>query len=156
MYSNASGEDSDLSYRIIKAGYKIYFEKEALVSHRNILRFLKYLSVQFRHSYWRMKLYRKHSSMIAKDEYGCRKDFVELFLVIALIPCLLLNFEGKFMLTGLVAMFLFVIQLPLSVKVFLEQRDIRYLIFSFVTFTRAFFRVLGGFLGFVTFWIIGR
>jgi len=152
-YCNASGEDSDFSYRIIKAGHKIRFEKDALVSHCNILRFLKYLLIQFRHSYWRMKLYKRHSSMIMKDEYGYWKDFVELFLVIGIALCLLLNFQEKFLVVSLLAVSLFIIQLPLSIRIFLGQKDVRYLMFSFVTFIRAFFRVLGGILGFIAFWI---
>jgi len=152
-YCNASGEDSDLAYRIIKAGHKIYFEKQALVSHHNSLRILKYFAVQFRHSYWRMKLYRKSTSMITRDEYGYWKDFAELFLVAGLAVCLSLN---SFTLSALLAALLFVMQMPLSIKIFLAERDARYLIFSFVTFVRAFVRILGGILGFIAFWIIKR
>lgn len=156
LYWCASGEDSDLSYRIIKAGYKIYFEKKALVSHHNILKFWRYVLVQFRHGYWRIKLYKKNSSMIIKDQYGYWKDFIEVFLVIALIFNLLLNFQNKIFMSVTLISLLFVIQIPLSLKASLEQRDFRYLAFSFVTFTRAFVRVLGGIFGFISFWIIRR
>ncbi len=155
-YYNASGEDSDLAYRIIKKGYKIYFEKDALVSHRSILRVLKYFAVQFRHGYWRMRLYRKNSSMIVRDEYGYWKDFAELFLVISLVACLALNFQNKFEVAALLALILFITQLPLSLKVSLIERDASYLIFSFVTFIRAFVRLSGGIFGFIAFWVIRR
>lgn len=156
LYWRASGEDSDLSYRIIKRGYKIYFEKTALVGHSNILRFWKYIIIQFRHGYWRMKLYKKNSSMIARDQYGYWKDFAEVFLVIALMLNLVLNFRNRIFAASILAIFLFAIQIPLTLKVSLEQKDIRYFMFSFVTFIRAFVRVLGGILGFVSFWIIER
>ena len=38
----------------------------------------------------------------------------------------------------------------------LEQKDIRYMVFSFVTFIRAFVRFLGGMIGFISFCLIKR
>jgi len=156
VYRHASGEDSDLAYRIIKAGYKIYFEKEALVSHSNILRFWRYLLIQFRHGFWRMKLYTKNSPMIIKDEYAYWKDYLEIFLAFALIFCLLLNVPNQFIISALLVIALFSIQVHLPLKIALEQKDIRYLIFSGVAFIRIFVRIAGGILGFVAFWIIRR
>ncbi|MFC1667265.1 glycosyltransferase [Candidatus Omnitrophota bacterium] len=156
LYFNASGEDSDLSYRIIKSGYKIYFAKGALVSHRNILRFWRYILVQFNHGYWRMRLYRKNISMITKDEYGYWKDFAELSLIIALIVSIVIDFQNKSLLIGLLIAPLFAIQLLFPVKLSLEEKDARHLVFSFVTFIRGFARVLGGIVGFVVFWIIRK
>ena len=152
-YCTASGEDSDLSYRIIKAGYRIYFEKETLVNHRSVLKFLKYIRVQFKHGYWRMKLYKKNFTMIARDQYGYWKDFVEVGLVMAFFLSVVLNLKS---ISVLLLFFLFVIQLPLSVKMSLEQKDIRYMVFSFVTFIRAFARFLGGMIGFISFCLIKR
>ncbi len=156
LYCNASGEDTDLSYRIVKRGHKIYFEKEALVGHSSILRSLKYFMVQFRHGYWRMKLYKKNISMVTRDEYGYWKDFLEVFLAMTLMVCLLLDFKTRFMVVSLLAACLFIIQLPLSIRISLKEKDIRYLIFSVLTFIRPFVRILGGILGFIVFWIIRR
>lgn len=153
-FSTASGEDSDLSYRIIKRGYRIYFEKDALVSHHNILKLSKYLATQFRHSFWRMKLYKKNISMVSADEYGYWKDFVEIFLIIALIIDLFFMNKHIFLwpLTALV----FLIQWPLAIKISLQQKDARYIVFSFITFSRAFLRLIGGITGFIVFWIFRR
>jgi glycosyltransferase involved in cell wall biosynthesis len=155
-YRRASGEDSDLSYRIIKAGYKIYFEKDALVSHRNILRFWKYLMIQFQHGYWRMKLYRKNIFMIMQDEYSYWKDFVEILLVILLLFGFLLHIKDSVIILGLLALLLFIIQLPLSIEISLREKDFRYLLFSFIMFIRSFVRGLGGIFGFIAFWIARR
>lgn len=148
-YCNASGEDTDLSYRIIKSGYKIYFAKDALVSHKNILRLWKYFGVQFRHGYWRMKLYKAHYSMIAKDQYGYWKDFLEVFLAMGAVFCLFFNLE----IASILAIALFLIQLSLAAKIATQGKNILYTGFSFVTFIRAFVRILGGVFGFVRFWI---
>lgn len=148
-YCNASGEDTDLSYRIVKAGYKIYFERDALVSHNNILKFWKYFTVQFRHGYWRMKLYRGNSAMIAIDEYAYWKDFLEVFLTMAAVFSLFFNFQHK----GALMAALFIIQIPVAVKIAFEGKNILYIFFSFITFIRAFVRIAGGMLGFIKFWI---
>lgn len=152
-YSHASGEDSDLSYRLIGKGHKIYFEKKALVGHGNILRFWKYIMVQFRHGYWRMKIYGKNRTMITKDDYGYWKDFAEVFFVMALILSLVF---GMKMTAGCLTAALFFIQAPLVIRVSFKERDFRYMVFSFVTFVRVFARVAGGILGFIRFWIIKK
>jgi len=154
VYSSASGEDSDLSYRIVRLGYRIYFEKGALVNHCSILKLFKYLRVQFRHSYWRMKLYKKQPIMIAKDEYGCWKDFAELVLAAGFVFSLLLGFEASFMIAGLFIIALLAVELLLPIRISLEQRDTRYMIFCFVTFIRVFIRITGGAAGFVRFWVL--
>lgn len=148
-YYRASGEDTDLSYKITRAGYRIYFAKDASVNHKNILRFWKYFLVQFRHGCWRMKLYKGNISMIARDEYGYWKDFLETFLVMALIFSLFFDHGYRAMLIAA----LFLIQLPLAVKIAFQAKDAIYLSFSFVTFIRAFVRIAGGIFGFIKFWI---
>ena len=50
-YRNASGEDNDLSYKITKAGWRIYFKRKALVDHYHPTRVVKYLREQFRHGF---------------------------------------------------------------------------------------------------------
>jgi glycosyltransferase involved in cell wall biosynthesis len=150
-YSRASGEDSDLSCRIIGKGHKIYFEKNALVGHSNILRFCKYIAVQFRHGYWRLKIYRKNKKMIIRDDYSYWKDFAEVFLVMALALSLALRTN---MISACLASILFLIQVPLVVRISLREKDIRYMAFSLVTFIRAFARVAGGVLGFIRFWVV--
>ncbi|MEK6732963.1 MAG: glycosyltransferase [Candidatus Omnitrophota bacterium] len=148
-YCNASGEDTDLSYRIIRSGYKIYFAKNAFVSHKNILRLLEYFDVQFRHAYWRMKLYKAHCPMIAKDEYGYWKDFLEVFLAMGAVFCLFFNLE----IASILAIALFLIQLSQAVKIAVQGKNILYAGFSFVTFIRVFVRIAGGAFGFIRFWI---
>ena len=148
-YCNASGEDTDLSYRIIRSGYKIYFAKDAFVSHKNILKLWKYFGVQFRHGYWRMKLYKAHCPMITKDEYSYWKDFLEVFLAMGAVFCLFFNLE----IVSILAIALFLIQLSLAVKIAVEGKNILYAGFSFVTFIRVFVRILGGAFGFIRFWI---
>lgn len=80
-YRNASGEDNDLSYQFIKAGYKIFFNKTALVDHVHTTHLIKYLKEQYRHGYWRVKMYQDHPAMMRGDDYTFWKDIVEIPLV---------------------------------------------------------------------------
>jgi GT2 family glycosyltransferase len=153
-YCRASGEDTDLSYKIIKAGYKIYFAKDAFVSHKNILKFWKYIVAQFRHGYWRMKLYKGNSSMIIRDGYACWKDFLETSLVLMLFFFLSFNSQDTVTLFYILIAMLFLIQLPQAIMIGFQGRNLLYLGFAFVTFIRAFIRTVGGIFGFIKFWIL--
>ena len=81
-YRYASGEDNDLSYKILKAGYKIYFARSALVDHHHPEKVLKYLRDQFQHGFWRVKMYCDHPDMMVGDDYTFWKDVVEVPLVL--------------------------------------------------------------------------
>lgn len=65
----ASGEDTDLSYRLAESGSKLVFSEGAKVYHLHPERLLHYLKVKFFRAYWRNLLYRKNPKKIAKDNY---------------------------------------------------------------------------------------
>jgi len=81
-YRRASGEDNDLSYRLLALGYRIYFEPRALVDHFHPTSARKYLSEQFRHGFWRVYMYRAHPQMMVGDDYTYWKDIVEVPIVL--------------------------------------------------------------------------
>ncbi len=81
-YRYASGEDNDLSYKIIKAGHKIYFERAGLVDHHHTESLKRYLFEQFRHGYWRLKMYMDHPQMVGGDDYTFLKDILEMPLAL--------------------------------------------------------------------------
>ncbi len=93
-YRTASGEDNDLSYRLRKAGYSIRFAKDALVAHRHPVSVKRYLVEQFRHGYWRTKMYKAHPDRLVGDGYTFWKDIMELALVAASIVLFLLMALG--------------------------------------------------------------
>ncbi|MDD5148092.1 MAG: glycosyltransferase [Candidatus ainarchaeum sp.] len=68
-YPMASGEDTDLSFRISKAGHKMVFSEKAVVWHTHPASFLKYLRIKFYRAFWRTKLYGKHKDKIVNDSY---------------------------------------------------------------------------------------
>ncbi len=68
-YPVATAEDWDLCYKINKAGYKIYFNQKAKVGHYHPTNLWRYLKTQYRHGFYRMKLYRKHPEKKKGDKY---------------------------------------------------------------------------------------
>lgn len=149
-YRRASGEDNDLSYRILKLGYKIAYEPRALVAHVHPARLWKYLDDQYKHGCWRMKLYREHPDMAGGDDYTSIKDVVEPPL--ALLGLLLLLFPRLFPAAPIMAAAaLFMIQAPAAVRVALRLGKPDYLLLAPVTFLRAYARGLGMLVGFIRF-----
>jgi len=85
-YTNASGEDNDLSYRMLASGLKLLFLPANTVLHVHPTRLWGYLKSQARHGYWRVKLYRDHPGMKSGDDYSDVADYVApLFGLAALV-----------------------------------------------------------------------
>lgn len=94
-YPHASGEDNDLSYRILKMGNKILFEPRSLVDHFHTVRVGKYLREQYRHGFWRSRMYADHPEMMRGDDYTFWKDMIEVPLVLGSVLLLLLSAFGQ-------------------------------------------------------------
>ncbi len=103
QYRRASGEDNDLSYKIIARGGRIFFRRDACVDHYHQESLSRYLKEQFRHGLWRIKMYADHPGMMAGDGYTFWKDMVEIPLSAAHATVFLFPFAG----TGLFFGFLF-------------------------------------------------
>lgn len=142
-YRTASGEDNDLSYRILKAGYKIRFMPDALVAHYHTEKLFKYLKEQYRHAFWRMKLYKDHPDMIRGDDYTKFRDALEMpvaVLIIVALPLLLTEWwvVEIFLLSGLFLLFL-----PFSLRISYQKVNPGYLLYLPLLFLRSFARVAG-------------
>ncbi|MBF0123135.1 MAG: glycosyltransferase [Candidatus Omnitrophica bacterium] len=142
-YRRASGEDNDLSYKILSSGYKIKFQKDALVAHVHQCDFQKYLQEQFRHGFWRAKRYGDHLQMVAGDDYTFWKDIVEIPL--ALGHGLILFFSGM---KGLVVLFL---AFEVVWGLVMARRLGDGLILGLVMWARSFLRTAGLFCGAIYF-----
>jgi cellulose synthase/poly-beta-1,6-N-acetylglucosamine synthase-like glycosyltransferase len=143
-YRNASGEDNDLSYKIIRAGHRIYFEREALVSHHHPESVTGYLKEQFRHGFWRVKMYQDHPAMAGGDGYTFWKDILEIPFSGVIFLCLLLSLFGVIAFKS-VAYFLLLpfLLLQLVFAFFLTHVLFETFFYGFVIFFRAFARTLG-------------
>jgi len=154
-YRQPSAEDYDLSYRIAQLSYKIYFAKGAFVYHFYAQSIHSYFAKQFRHGFWRMKLYRNHPFMLGKDDYANWRDVVDPLLALAILilfclaQILVFRIEWKILLVVYTIM-----QVPLAVKITLRKRNLKYLNLFWLTFIRGFARGLGTLFGLLRFGVI--
>ena len=153
-YHQASGEDNDLSYKILKAGYRIYFERQALVDHYHTSDVGKYLKEQFRHGFWRVQLYARHPAMARGDGYTFWKDILELPWSGACLLLLVLNLLGAGGFKAAAYCFFFYFLIFESLCAFWMLRGFfEGIFFAFVMFLRAFARTLGFSTGIFYFFI---
>jgi glycosyltransferase involved in cell wall biosynthesis len=65
----ASNEDTELSYRMANAGYKMVFNPDAVVFHFHPSTLARYLKLKFWRGFWRMIVYRRYPNKAFKDSY---------------------------------------------------------------------------------------
>lgn len=154
-YRTASGEDNDLAYRVKKRGYKLAFTRDARVAHYHPEHLSQYLRQQFRHGYWRAKLYRSHPDMAGGDVYGRSLDYVQPPLALAILCLLPLSFIAPIAALTLLLLFVdLLLQLPITLAIIKRTGDIRYLSLALFTFLRGFARGLGMVQGTVKFFVL--
>jgi len=145
-YRRASGEDNDLSYKIIKKDWRIAFRPQAKVAHYHPERVWKYLKEQYRHGFWRAKLYQDHPDMIGGDDYTRLRDRLEPIFVVGILACAMLAVFGiigsNWPLLVLLGAYT-AIHLSWPISWWLGEGRIGGLPFAGVTFLRGFARTAG-------------
>lgn len=68
-FPKASGEDSELSYRLAEQGMVLKFAPNAIVYHTHPNSLLHYLRVKYFRAYWRTRMYVKHPQKSVQDSY---------------------------------------------------------------------------------------
>lgn len=143
-YPQASGEDNDLAYKILNKGYRIYFNRNAIVNHLHPEKIMRYLREQWRHGFWRVKMYGDHPQMMKGDDYTFWKDIVEVpFSFLSVIFFLLMIFfHGKFTDSFMVIVSFFIF-IELIFGFIYTKKIIDGIYYSFVMFFRSFARTFG-------------
>ncbi|MCA9395506.1 MAG: glycosyltransferase [Candidatus Omnitrophica bacterium] len=141
-YPAASGEDNDLSYRIRRAGYKIRFDPRSRVGHHHPERVVRYLREQFRHGFWRVKMYRAHPHMAGGDDYTFWKDIAEVGLAgLTGLALLILPFGLPAVCVVVLGGALMLLQAGFCFRICPNMFD--GIFYSLVLFLRAFARAIG-------------
>ena len=143
-YRQASGEDNDLSYKILAAGGRIYFEPKALVDHHHTTALVKYWREQFRHGFWRAKMYAEHPRMARGDDYTFWKDMIEVPWACAGLMALALSvFKISFLKAIIYFLWLpfLVFEIGFAFKIGLDFFDA--IFFGFVMLVRSLVRTFG-------------
>ncbi|MFA6243279.1 MAG: glycosyltransferase [Candidatus Hydrogenedentales bacterium] len=152
----ASGEDNDLSYRLLDAGGKLRFARDAVVCHYHPTRFGRYMRTQMRHGFWRMKLYAKHPQRMRGDRYAGITDLIApmLMLILGLLSFLVLLGPPTPFYIGLslgVIVVLLAARLPVPWGMYARTKDRRMLGFVGIMLIRDLARALGMAQGIWTF-----
>lgn len=142
-YRRASGEDNDLSYKVLKHGYKIYFDPSSKVNHYHPTRVVKYLKEQFRHGFWRVKMYQTHPQMAKGDHYTFWKDMLEVPMALFIMLFMFLSLlRSEFSKPALIlCVILLLIEFYFGFVCTKKINDGIY--YGFVLFLRSFARTLG-------------
>jgi glycosyltransferase involved in cell wall biosynthesis len=86
----ANNEDTELSYKMSMAGYKMVFNPNAVVSHLNHPDSIKkYARNKFWRGYWRMVVYKRYPNKMLKDSYTpqtLKLQIVSLALFLICLP----------------------------------------------------------------------
>jgi glycosyltransferase involved in cell wall biosynthesis len=151
-YRFASGEDNDLSYKILKSGYKILFKDDALVAHNHTEKLWRYLKEQYRHGVWRIKMYRDFPEMVRGDDYTTWKDIAEIPLVIGSF----FSFVFVWSLYGLLSFGIFItlnflLQMKTSFILIIKKKNLKFIYLSVIMFLRSYARAVGAVSGILRF-----
>ncbi len=142
-YRQASGEDNDLSYKVLKSGQRIFFERRALVDHEHPQQVWQYLKEQFRHGYWRVAMYTRHPDMVTGDHYTFWKDMLEVPWALGCLLGLASSVLGVISLNAVIYFLFF----PLLIfEIFFASRWCKFfdgIFFGFVMFLRTWARTFG-------------
>lgn len=85
----ASGEDTDFSFRVNEAGYKMVFNPKAVVYHTHPTSWKKYFKVKFYRAFWRTKVYKRHKGKIRGDAYTSQTVKAQIAVFCLAVPALI-------------------------------------------------------------------
>ena len=139
----ANNEDVELSYKLATRGYKMVFVPQAVVYHTHASSWIQYLRVKFSRAYWRMLVYKKFPKKAMRDTYTPKnlkyQFFLTFFLMLTLMGLLIkgtvmagLSFPGSQWIqsiwwgtaSGIVVIMLMITTLPLSRRIYTEDREV--------------------------------
>jgi len=122
-FTTADGEDMEISFRAEKFG-KMVFTDKAFVYHRHPASLSKFLKQKFSRGVWRFFVYRKQKHKVIGDSYTPKLLYLELSLAGMIFLSFLLGFleQSFFLLSSLCFILLFIIGLPLSIKIFMKDK----------------------------------
>lgn len=138
------GQDAELSWRVMEAGYELRLVFDSRVKHYHASRWGSYLRTQRDQGYWRVWLHLSHSGHAGGDSYSSVVDHIQPPLAMLAIVSLPLLFFGRLSwVTAAVVALLLAAQAPMTLRLIRRLRRSRYLCFAGMSFLRAFWRGVG-------------
>ena len=121
----ASGEDTDLSFRLSAANKKMVFAQKAIVWHTHPISLWKYLKVKYFRAFWRALIYKKHRDKIARDSYTSQKLKMQLGLFYLLVLALIASAFMNVLAYAALAFFILFLFSTLPFAIWSGKRDFR-------------------------------
>ncbi|MBI4838721.1 MAG: glycosyltransferase [Nitrospirae bacterium] len=85
----ANNEDTELSYKMSRAGCKMVFNPAAIVFHlKHPDTIKKYAKLKFWRGYWRVVVYKRYPDKMFKDSYTPQTLKLQIFTLFLLLTCL--------------------------------------------------------------------
>ena len=138
------GQDAELSWRVMEAGYTLGFELDSRVAHFHEDNWLGYLRTQKHQGYWRLWLHLTHKGHSTGDSYSSALDHFQpplAMLILASVPTLC--FAQTWWVTPVLIVLLILAQIPMTTRIFRQTEKLKYLAFAGMSFRRAFWRGFG-------------
>lgn len=138
------GQDAELAFRMIEAGYALRFDQRSRVRHFHEERWLGYLETQRKQGYWRIRMYARHARHAKGDSYSGPIDHIQPLLAmlsLALLPTLAFGSAAWLLALALAA--LVACQLPMTLTILRVSRRPSHAIFVVMGFLRAYWRGIG-------------
>ena len=138
------GQDAELAWRVIAAGYELGFELQSRVKHFHPAKWRSYLRTQRRQGFFRVKLYSVHSQYARGDAYSGFVDHVQpplAMLMLAALPTLF--FGAVRWVMPILIVLLLLLQLPMTLRLVRATGQLRYTAFIVMGAVRSFARGIG-------------
>lgn len=146
-----NNEDVDLSYRLASRGYRMVFNRQAVVYHHHPSALRRYLLQKFWRGYWRMQVYARHPNKMIADSYTPQSLKLQSALMPLLTALLPFVFIAPVMLWIVLSLSISLLlsALPLARIAWQKDRTVTLLVFAFVAL-RGFAIGCGSLLGVLT------
>lgn len=139
----AGAEDAELAFRLVRAGYHLTFEPRSRVGHFHLRHYGRYLRVQQRHGFYRVRLYLDYPQRMPGDSYSGPIDHLQPPLAMLVLATAPLALWGLGWVCLLLASLLVLLQLPMTIRLIRQTGHARYAMYIPFGFLRAFRRGFG-------------
>jgi glycosyltransferase involved in cell wall biosynthesis len=93
-YPSASVEDQEFSFRLAEQGYRLVFNRYAVVYHQHPETLAAYVKRKFNIGYWKVSVVQRHPRKALRDSHTPESLKAQMGLVLLLLALLLLSFVG--------------------------------------------------------------
>jgi glycosyltransferase involved in cell wall biosynthesis len=142
------GQDGELAWRIMDAGYELAFQRASRVRHYHETSWLSYLRTQGRQGLWRVWMYAAHPTRMAGDSYSGFFDHAQPVLAAAALASVpIAAAGGLWTAPAVLGALLVAANLPLTARMVMRSGEYDPLLMLVMGPIRALFRAAGAGLG---------